>query len=541
VSTGFARQMQHWPLTCDKILAHAAAVYPDRAIVTRGIDGMLRRTDYASLSKEAFRVAQGLMALGVKAGDRVATLAWNTDRHLAVWYGTMAIGAVYHTLNPRLHPDQLSWIANHAGDVVLVADTSFSELAVSLAASVTSIRRVIYLSDDVADESPDTFLGYSDFLEIGYQQQLPTIVLDENAACGLCYTSGTTGDPKGVLYSHRSNVLHALIAAQPSALDLRPDDVLLPVVPMFHANAWGFGFLAPMVGASMVMPGPKLDGTSLLDLMIEEGVTFAAGVPTVWQGLLMAAQETGRWPATLKRTLIGGSAVSRTMVEAFEARGVSVVHAWGMTELSPLGTVSSSASTAHQLGSTERVDSLLTQGMQPFGVELRIEAADGTESGRGGAPGRLQVRGPAVVSKYFRADDSALDENGWFDTADIATIDAFGRMRITDRAKDIIKSGGEWISSIEIENMITQHSAIAIAAVIAIPHERWDERPLLVVQKHADEYVSAAEVLAFLDGKIAKWWMPDAVEFIDAMPLGATGKVDKKALRAVFSNQDRAS
>jgi fatty-acyl-CoA synthase len=457
---------------------------------------------------------------------------------MEAWYGIAGIGAIYHTLNPRLFPDQLAYIVNHAEDRALFFDVTFAKLVEQIAPKIPSVRLYVALTDRAhlpAGELPN-LTAYEDFIANG-RDDFAWKEFDEHTGCGLCYTSGTTGNPKGVLYSHRSNVLHALIAGQGDALGVRNADAVLPVVPMFHANAWAMAFMAPFSGAKMVLPGPKLDGDSICELLTGERVTVAAGVPTVWLGLLQYLEKTGKTLPDLKRVLIGGSACPRSMIETFEKKyGIEVTHAWGMTEMSPLGTLGSLKAKFIDLPFEQRLDYKCKQGHPPFGVEMKIVDDNDRELPRDGkAFGRLKVRGPAVAKGYFRGEGTdAFDDEGWFDTGDVATIDADGYMTITDRAKDVIKSGGEWISSIEIENVAVGHPAVAEAAVIGVPHPKWDERPLLIVVRKPGADVTRDALLQFLTGKIAKWWMPDDVVFVEEIPHTGTGKIQKLALRERF-------
>ncbi|CAN7521323.1 long-chain-fatty-acid--CoA ligase [Phenylobacterium sp. LjRoot219] len=534
--------MQDWPLTVDKILDYAKAQHPQTEIVTRTVEGPIARTSYAELHGRARRLTNALKALGVRPGDRVATLAWNTARHMEAWYAIMGMGAVCHTLNPRLFVEQLCYIINHAEDRVIFADLSFLPTLLTQRARMPSVEHVIVMTDEAHMAEVD-FPGALCFETLVREspEDCAWGGFEETAAAGLCYTSGTTGDPKGVLYSHRSSFLHTLATLGPDVFGLGARDVILPIVPMFHANAWGLTFAAPAVGAKLVLPGARLDGRSVHELLERERVTFSAAVPTVWQGLLTHLRETGGKLSTLERVVIGGSAAPEALVRAFrDDYGVEVVHAWGMTETSPLGAIASPTPRIAALQPDAQMRCLLKQGRPPLMVEMKLaDDEDRRLPHDGQAFGHLKVKGPFVARRYFKRDDEMLDDDGYFDTGDVATIDEHGFMQITDRAKDVIKSGGEWISSIEIENLAMGHPKAELCAVIGAPHPKWDERPVLIVKLRSGETATAEDFLSFLDGKIARWWMPDAVTFVDDIPLGATGKIDKKALRAARSG-DRA-
>jgi fatty-acyl-CoA synthase len=532
--------MQNWPLTVDKFLDHANTWHGKREVVTRSIEGPVVRTTYAELHERAKRLSGALLEWGIKPGDRVATLALNTGRHLEAWYGIMGIGAVCHTLNPRLFVEHLVWIINHAADRVIFTDLIFVPLLEAIISKCPTVERVVVLTDDW--HMPKTNLPRAECYERVVRDHAPEAIwggFSEETACGLCYTSGTTGDPKGVLYSHRSNFIHTLMSLQADVLGGSAQDVILPIVPMFHANAWGIAFAGPAVGAKLVMPGARMDGAAIYELIEQEGVTASAAVPTVWQGLLQHLQSEKLKFTTLKRVVIGGAACPENLIRAFhDDYGVEVRQGWGMTETSPLGTVCTMTPEFDALPFEEQVPIRLKQGRPPIGIELKIVDPAGKELPRDGkAFGNLMVRGPAVARAYFRAEDKPmLDGEGYFDTGDVAMLDPHGFMQITDRAKDVVKSGGEWISSIEVENIAVGHPKAACAAVIGVYHPKWDERPLLIVQLKPGETATRQEFLDFLKGKIAKWWMPDDVVFVDEIPLGATGKVDKKRLRDQFKD-----
>lgn len=531
--------MQDWQLTVDKVLDHAAHNHGDREIVTRSVEtGAIERTDYKTLRLRAKQVSTALQDEGIKLGDRVATLAWNTARHMEAWYGTMGIGAVLHTINPRLHPDQVAWIANHAEDRILMFDTTFLPIVEAAKDQFKTIEKFIILTSP--EHMPENSLGavsYELWID-GRSQDVEWGNFDEQTACGLCYTSGTTGNPKGVLYSHRSNVLHTFITMGVDTLGMGAADVVLPVVPMFHANAWGLAFACPATGAKLVMPGADMSGQAIYELLDKEKVTITAAVPTVWLLLLTYLEENNLKLPHLRKVVIGGSAVPERILRAFEENyDVEVFHAWGMTELSPLGTLGALPAHLVDAPHEKQMAYKLTQGRPPFGVELKIVDDEGKTLPRDGeTSGRLVCRGPAITKSYFKADELAIDGDGWFDTGDVATLDEGSTMQITDRAKDVIKSGGEWISSIDIENFAVGHPKVANAAAIGIYHPKWDERPLLIVQPAAGESPSKEEVLKQLEGKIAKWWTPDDVQFVEEIPLGATGKINKLKLREMFKD-----
>ena len=535
--------MQDWPLTVDRILDHAAAWHGGRELVTRSLEGPIVRTTYAEARRRAKRLSSALVAHGIGPGDRVATLAMNTAWHLEAWYGIMGIGAVCHTLNPRLHPDQLAYIIAHAGDRLVLADAAFAPLLAAVLPRTPGVERVVWLTG--AEGLPDTpsGVGYEAWIG-GRSEDCSWGGFDEGAAAGLCYTSGTTGAPKGVLYSHRSNVLHSYMALQADVMGLSANDVALLVVPMFHANGWGLPFSCAAVGAKLVLPGIRMDPEALYELMEGEGVTFSAAVPTVWGALLRHLDDRGLTLSTLKRVVIGGAHCPPAMIRGFHERyGVEVRHGWGMTETSPLGVVAVPAPDTAGQGFEAQFPQRSKQGRPPFGFELKL--AD--EAGRGlphdgRTPGRLMARGPAVARAYFGHEATpVLDGEGFFDTGDIATIDPAGFMQITDRAKDVIKSGGEWISSVEIEGLVAADPRVELAAVIGLPHPRWDERPLLVIKLRPGASATPADMLAVLEGRIARWWTPDEVVFVEDIPLGATGKVDKKLVRARFEGHRLAS
>ncbi len=532
--------MQDWPLTVDRILDHAGQWHSHREVVTRSLEGPIVRTTWGAIRGRAKHFSNALLGLGVRPGDRVGTLAWNSGRHIEAWYGIMGIGAVCHTLNPRLFADQLCYIINHAEDRLIIADVSFAPLLLEHRHRMPTVERIILLADAERTRAAgmDGALSYETLIET-HGGDCEWGGFDENTACGLCYTSGTTGNPKGVLYSHRSNYLHCLTTLQRDVMGLSVLDTVLAVVPMFHANAWGLTFSCPAVGAKLVMPGQKMDGASILELLETEKVTFSAAVPTVWQMLLAHLRETRATLTTLKRVVIGGSAVPEAIVRGFhDDYGVEVVQAWGMTETSPLGTLATPTPEVAALPFDKQVPFKLKQGRPPVGIELKLTGDDGAlKPWDGTSFGRLSVKGPFVVREYFRGDGGEiLDDDGFFDTGDVATIDPAGFLQITDRVKDVIKSGGEWISSIEIENIAACHPKALMAAVIGVAHPKWDERPLLLVRLQDGESATAEEMLAYLDGKIARWWMPDAVLFVDEIPLGATGKIDKKLIRQRFAD-----
>ncbi len=528
--------MQDWPLLCHRILEHAAAIHGNQEVVTRSVEGPIVRTTYKQIHERALKVSQALDRAGIKLGDRIATIAWNTARHLECWYGIMGIGAICHTVNPRLFPDQIAWILNHAQDRIVITDITFVPVLEQIAAKLPSVERYVILTDKA--HMPETKLknaiAYEDWIgEVDGDFTWKTF--DENTAAAMCYTSGTTGDPKGVLYSHRSNVIHSLMANSKDALGASASDTMLPVVPLFHANSWGIAFSAPSMGTKLVMPGPKLDGASVYELLDTEKVTCTAGVPTVWLMLLNYMSQNKLTLPHLKFVVCGGSAMPRSMIQAFVDMGVTVRHAWGMTEMSPLGTLAALKPPFANATGEELLDVLQLQGYPPFGVQMKITDDAGKELPWDGKTfGRLKVAGPAVSKAYYHVDRDILDENGFFDTGDVATIDQHGYMRITDRSKDVIKSGGEWISSIDLENLAVAHPAVAEAAVIGVHHPKWDERPLLIVQLKEGQQASREDILKFMEGKIAKWWMPDDVAFVDGIPHTATGKILKTALRDQF-------
>ncbi|HRK40234.1 MAG TPA: 3-(methylthio)propionyl-CoA ligase [Burkholderiaceae bacterium] len=533
-------QMMQMPLLTSSLLVHAERHHADQQIVSRRVEGDIHRCTYADLAVRARKLAKALVALGVAEGERVATLAWNGYRHMELYYAVSGAGRVLNTINPRLHADQVVFIADHAENQVLFFDLTFLPLVEAIASRVKAVRHFVALIDKdqmPASTSIPNLLCYEDLIA-GQNDKLFWPKLDEQAAATLCYTSGTTGNPKGVLYSHRSTLLHTFAAALPDSLNCSASDVILPVVPMFHVNAWGLPYAACMTGAKLVFPGAGLDGKSLYELFESEGVTMAAGVPTVWQGLLNHVQANKLTFSTMRRTVIGGSACPPAMVRTFEEDyNVHVIHAWGMTELSPLGTVCAFKGKHMAQMPEERQAVQAKQGRAVFGVDMKIVDPEGNALPHDGQhAGDLLVRGHWVVSRYFKEEGEGHLQDGWFPTGDVAKIDADGYMQITDRSKDVIKSGGEWIGSIDLENIAMAHPAVAMAACIAAFHPKWDERPLLVVMKKPGKEVTREELLAFYEGKIAKWWTPDDVVFVDTIPLGATGKMLKHRLREQYKN-----
>lgn len=531
-------QMMSQPLLISSIIDFAARHYGKSEIVSRRVEGDMHRYTYRDCRDRAKRVAHALQGLGVQTGDRVATLAWNGYRHMELYYGVSGSGAVLHTINPRLHPEQIAYIANHAEDQYLFFDLTFLPVIEAVAAHCKTVKAFILMAD--RDRMPAStaiphLLCYEELLASSspdYEWPL----FDENSAASLCYTSGTTGNPKGALYSHRSTVLHSYASAMPNGLNVSAMDTVLPVVPMFHVNAWGLPYSVLLSGAKMVFPGAALDGKSLYDLFEAEGVTFSAGVPTVWLGLINYAVQNELTFSTFRRTVIGGSACPPAMMDTLMDRfGVEVVHAWGMTEMSPLGTAGVLQARHASLSKDEQRKILQKQGHAIYGVDMKIVDDEGVELPWDGVTyGHLLVKGPWIIASYYKNEGGDVLQDGWFPTGDVATIDADGYLQITDRSKDVIKSGGEWIGTIDLENIAMAHPAVLQAACIGIYHPKWDERPLLLVVKRPGAEVSREELLAFFEEKVAKFWMPDDVAFIDALPMGATGKIQKNKLREQF-------
>ncbi len=529
--------MMDKPLLISSILDHAAKYHGGTEIVSRTVEGPLHRYTYAAAAVRAKKLAQALRRLGIGDGDRVATLAWNGYRHFELYYGVSGMGAVCHMVNPRLFSGQISYILNHAEDKIVFADLTFVQLLEEIAPEAAFVKAFVVMTDEA--NMPDTSLPnvhcYETLLA-AEDGDCEWPQFDENTASSMCYSSGTTGNPKGVLYSHRSTVLHAWAAVTPDMLNISAADAIMPAVPMFHVNAWGIPYAAPMAGAKLVLPGAAMDGESIHGLIDGEGVTISAGVPTVWLGLLDYLDRSGATVEKFKYCVIGGSAAPRAMSVAMEEKyGVHVLHAWGMTEMSPLGTVNWPKYGMEGQSDKDRYDRQVKQGRPCYGVDMKI-VNDANENlpEDGAAFGELKVRGPWVCSEYFKGEGDSHDADGWFATGDVATIDADGYMHVTDRSKDVIKSGGEWISSIELENIAVGHPGVFEAAVIGVAHPKWDERPLLVAVRNEGSDVTAEDLLKFYEGKVAKWWIPDDVAFVDELPHTATGKLLKMDLRDKF-------
>ncbi len=531
--------MQDQPLLISNLIEFADKHHGDGEVVSRRVEGDIHRYTWSDVARRSRQVAHALDGLNLGFSDRVATLAWNGYRHLELYFGVSGSGRVLHTINPRLHPDQIAWIANHAEDQVLCFDMTFLPIIQAVHSKCSTVKHWVAMCDAdklPADSGIPNLISYEAWM--GQQSTAYTWpVFDENTASSMCYTSGTTGNPKAALYSHRSTTLHAYAAALPDVMCISARDAILPVVPMFHVNAWGIPYSAALTGAKLVFPGPGMDGKSVYEMIENEGVTYAAGVPTVWQMLLTYMKPNGLKFSTLKRTVIGGSACPPAMIDAFrDDYNVEVLHAWGMTELSPLGTLCTLKNKHLTLPKEAQMKLRLKQGRAIYGVDLKIVNDAGDEQPHDGkAYGDLLVKGPWVVANYYKGEGNPLvkDKDGvsWFPTGDVATIDADGFMQITDRSKDVIKSGGEWISSIDIENIAVAHPAVAMAACIGVAHPKWDERPIVAVVKKPDAHITREELLAFYEGKTAKWQIPDDVVFVDTIPLGATGKMLKTKLR----------
>ncbi|MBW2175431.1 MAG: long-chain-fatty-acid--CoA ligase [Deltaproteobacteria bacterium] len=530
--------MQERPLMISDLIEFAAVNHPDEEIVSRTVEGPIHRYTYKECAARSRQLAKALDKLGVQQGDCMGTMAWNGYRHVEIYYGVSGLGAICHTINPRLFPEQIIYILNHAEDKYIFTDLTFVPLFDKLAEHLPKVKGYIIMADE--EHMPETSLSnvicYESLMATADDDyQWPTF--DERTASSLCYTSGTTGNPKGVSYSHRSTVLHSYAVCTPDGLGLSNAETILPVVPMFHVNAWGIPYASAMCGAKMVMPGPQMDGKSLYELMESEGVTISAGVPTIWMMLLAYMKENDKTFSSMQRTVIGGAAAPRAMIETFEKEyGVNVIHAWGMTEMSPIGTACNLKKKHDNLSPDEKIDLSLKQGRAVYGVDMKIVGPDGKKlPWDGKAFGNLMVRGPWITSGYFKGEGGdILDEEGFFDTGDVATIDADGYMQITDRSKDVIKSGGEWISSIDVENEAVGCSGVAEAAVIAVPHPKWDERPLLLAVKEEGSAVTKEDIIEHLKGSIAKWQLPDDVVFVDELPHTATGKILKTKLRSEY-------
>jgi len=531
--------MMFQPLLISSMIEHAGRYHADTEVISKNTDTSITVTNWGEIHQNSKRFANALQQLGLAQGDRVATIAWNNHRHLESWYAISGSGLVCHTINPRLFPEQLIFIMNDAADRVVLFDKTFVPLIKAVKALLSSVEHFICLdaADPAVREAIPEVQFYDDLIA-GQNADFEWPTLDENSASSLCYTSGTTGNPKGVLFSHRSTVLHSYAIILPDSLNVSAADIMLPVVPMFHVNAWGTPYAAAMVGCTLVLPGPGLDGASLVNLIDNYQVSVALGVPTIWQGLIAAANQSGSKLESLKRNVVGGSACPPAMLRAFKEQfNCETIHAWGMTEISPLGTANQLKTKHLHLSDEEKLQIRLSQGRPPFGVDLRLtDAEKGThEIERDGqTTGNLQVKGHWVISHYFRKEESALTADGWFDTGDIATLDQDGFMKLSDRSKDLIKSGGEWISSVELENIAMGHPEIAMAAVIAAQHPKWDERPVLIAIKKPDSQLSEIDLLEYYADKVAKWQIPDRVVFVDAIPLSGTGKMLKKDLRELY-------
>ena len=524
--------MQDFPLLVTNLIDHAEREHGPREIVTHWSDGELSRSNWATVALEARKFAQMLERLGMKRGDRVATIAMNHAHHISSWYGTAGMGGILHTINPRLHADQLVYVLNHAGDRLLFVDAMFLPLVEAIRDRLETVEQVILFDNAKPGGELKTYRELIDAEDGDYAW----VSADERDPVGLCYTSGTTGNPKGVLYEHRSNVLHAMTALQPAVMDLSSRSVMLPIVPMFHANAWGIPFAAAAVGAKMVCSCSN-DGGVLWKLFREEKVTFSAGVPTVWLAMFADMDANGGDYGALERVVIGGSAAPRAMIERLKKAGITVAHAWGMTETSPIGTTGARPHNWAELDFDAQVDIITKQGRPPFGVELRVVDEDGQELPRDGeSSGRLHVRGPWVLRRYFRAEEDTVDADGWFDTGDVSVLYPDGTMQITDRAKDVIKSGGEWISSIELENEALGCDGVAEAAAVGVHHPKWDERPLLLIVRKPGSGIGPEDILDHLQGRVAKWWLPDEIKFVEELPHTATGKILKRAIRDEYAD-----
>jgi fatty-acyl-CoA synthase len=531
--------MMNMPLMISSLIRHADRHHGDTEIVTRLTEGGFHRYTYTDAHRRSRQLANALAALGVAPGDRIGTLAWNNHRHFELYFGVSGIGAICHTVNPRLFPEQIVYIINHAEDTHVFFDLTFAPLVEKVAEQCKGVKAWVAMTDRA--HMPQTalpdMLCYEDLLN-SHSDNFEWPEFDENTASSLCYTSGTTGNPKGVLYSHRSTILHAYAAALPDTIDLSARDTVLPVVPMFHVNAWGIPYVAPLVGAKIAFPGPGLDGASLQQMFEQEQVTLSAGVPTIWLGLLQHMAQNKLKFSSLKRVTVGGSACPPAIIRTFQEQyGVHVLHGWGMTEMSPLGTISGLKGKHANLSQEEELALTAKQGRAIYGVEMKIADGDGKPLPHDGkAYGNLLVRGPWITSGYFKAEGGEALIDGWFPTGDVATIDPDGYMQITDRSKDVIKSGGEWISSIDLENVAVGHPAVAEAAVIGVRHPKWDERPLLIIVKKPGMEVGKDDLLTFFEGKVAKWWMPNDVVFVEQLPHTATGKLLKTRLREDFGS-----